>query len=448
LYRPIVIATYALDWAVDGARWFHAVNLLWHAAASVLVARLAWRWSGASAALIAGVLFAVHPVHVEAVANVVGRAELMAACFTMLAVWVALERDQPVWSTALCLIGLLCKENAAVVPALIVTGWALGIARPARKRMFVYLVCWAIAGAAYAAVRESVLQPYASFREAAPIFVGHGPVAVRLTAVSALADVTRLLLFPLTLRADYSPAERTIVTSPVDWRFAVGMLCLVGWALALGFAWRRGRKIEALGLAWVALAFAPVANLIFPAGVLIAERTLYLPSVGFALAVGAWAGQLEGRRLWALVGSVAILGGVRSFVRVPVWRNDRTVILSILDDSPRSYSGPMAVGAIYLTTRQPEKALAAFDSAAAIFPIEGRPYLLGGHAALMLRRYALADSLFAHVDALCYPCGGLYRTEAGAALQMGDTAVAESLLAHADRLTAPRTPAGRSGNHR
>jgi len=448
LYRPLVIASYALDWAIDGARWFHAVNLLWHAAASVLVARLAWRWSGPSAALVAGVLFAVHPVHVEAVANVVGRAELMAACFSMLAVWVALERDQPVWSTALCLIGLLCKENAAVVPALIVTGWALGMARPTRNRVLVYLLCWAVAGAAYAMVRESVLQPFAAFREAAPVFVGHGPVAVRLTAVAALADVTRLLVFPLTLRADYSPAERTIVASPLDWRFAVGILCLVVWALLLAVAWRRGRKIEALGLAWVALSYAPVANLIFPAGVLIAERTLYLPSVGFALAIGAWARQLEGRRLWVLVGALAVLGGGWSAHRVPVWRNDRTVILSILDDSPRSYTGPMAVGSIYLTSRQPEKALAAFDSAAAIFPIEGRPYLLGGHAALMLKRYALADSLFARVDARCNPCGGLYRTEAGAALQMGDTAVADSLLAHARRLTAPPSRAGSSPNRK
>jgi hypothetical protein len=372
----------------------------------------------------------------------------MAACFSMLAVWVALERDQPVWSTVLCLIGLLCKENAAVVPALIVTGWALGMARPSRRRVLLYILCWAIAGAAYAAVRESVLHPYAAFREAAPVFVGHGPVAVRLTAVAALADATRLLVFPLTLRVDYSPAERTIVSSPIDWRFAVGMLCLVVWACLLAVAWRRGRKIEALGLAWVALAYAPVANLIFPAGVLMAEPTLYLPSVGLPPAVGAWARQFEGRRLWLLVGALAVVGGGWTAHRVPVWRNDRRVILSILEDSPRSYSGPMAVGAIYLTSRQPEKALAAFDSAAAIFPIEGRPYLLGGYGACMLKRYALADSLFARVDARCSACGGLYRTEAGAALQMGDTVVADSLLAHARRLTLPPARAGAFPNRK
>ena len=69
------------------------MNILWHAGVSVLVALLVRRWSGDTAALVSGLLFAVHPVHVEAVANIVGRAELMAALFAVLAVYAALGRD-------------------------------------------------------------------------------------------------------------------------------------------------------------------------------------------------------------------------------------------------------------------------------------------------------------------------------------------------------------------
>ena len=79
LYRPLAVASYTLDGLVDDAPWFHAVNLLWHAGAAVVVAALARRWAGMTTALVAGLLFAVHPVHVEAIANVIGRAELMAA---------------------------------------------------------------------------------------------------------------------------------------------------------------------------------------------------------------------------------------------------------------------------------------------------------------------------------------------------------------------------------
>src|SRR3989454_206758 len=83
MYRPLVIAGFALDALADGTVWFHAVNLLWHAGAAVVVAALARRWMDTPGGLVTGLLFAVHPVHVEAVANVVGRAELMAAVFVV-----------------------------------------------------------------------------------------------------------------------------------------------------------------------------------------------------------------------------------------------------------------------------------------------------------------------------------------------------------------------------
>src|SRR5437879_11900630 len=73
VYRPLTIATYALDWSVRSTAWFHAVNLMWHVAASVLVAVLARRWAGDAAALVAGVVVGVRPVAVWAVGKCVGR---------------------------------------------------------------------------------------------------------------------------------------------------------------------------------------------------------------------------------------------------------------------------------------------------------------------------------------------------------------------------------------
>src|SRR5204862_268891 len=84
-------------------------------------------WRGERAALAAGLLFAVHPVHVEAVANIVGRAEVMAGLFAILAVYAALAHDRLWWSAAALAAGLLSKENAVVAPALIAWGWMLGL---------------------------------------------------------------------------------------------------------------------------------------------------------------------------------------------------------------------------------------------------------------------------------------------------------------------------------
>src|SRR5207237_669538 len=117
-------------------------------------------------------------------------------------------------------------------------------------------------------------------RRPAPVFFGASPVAVRLTAVAALADVARLLVFPLTLRVDYSPAERTLVSTLLDYRFALGLLCVAAWSALLWLTWRRGRRVEAFGLGWIAIALFPVSNLVVPVGVLLAERARALPSAG------------------------------------------------------------------------------------------------------------------------------------------------------------------------
>ena len=173
------------------------------------------------------------------------------------------------WSALALAVGLLSKENAAVAPGLIPWAWLVGLSRPPRHRMMAFVGSWLALAAVYVALRGAVLQPYARLHDIAPVFVGQSPVAVRLTAVAALADVARLLVFPLTLRVDYSPAERTLVMSVLDGRFLLGLGALVVWAGLLVAAWRHGRKLEAFGLGWIAIAFLPVANLLFPVGVLL-----------------------------------------------------------------------------------------------------------------------------------------------------------------------------------
>ncbi|MCM2334477.1 MAG: hypothetical protein NDI82_11100, partial [Anaeromyxobacteraceae bacterium] len=100
-YRPITTLTYALNYAVHG-RWppgYHAVNVALHVGASLLVLALARRLAlaalpgqAARVALLAGLLFAVHPAHVEAVATVFGRTEPLSTCFALGALLLALSR--------------------------------------------------------------------------------------------------------------------------------------------------------------------------------------------------------------------------------------------------------------------------------------------------------------------------------------------------------------------
>ncbi len=408
MYRPLPVATFAVDWTIAHGHpvWFHAMNLLWHAGVAVIVAVFARRLADWTGALAAGLVFAVHPVHVEAIANVIGLAELMAAAGVCLAVYAAVVRQDVLLSGAALVLGLLSKENAVVFAA-----------------------SWVVIAGAYLALRSVVLHPYARLHAIAPVFLGESAWAGRLTAIAALGDVLRLLLVPLTLRVDYSPAERTIVRSLLDGRFLIGLACLAVWAGLLVMAWRRQRRLEAYGLGWIAIAFLPVSNLLFSSGVLLAERTLYLPSVGLALAAGAALARLPVPRLRIALGLLVVVGGVRSAARTPVWHDDFSVTQSILQDSPGSYRGPARMAALYQSHRQPERALSALRIATRTFDRDPTLFIAGADAALTLGQSHLADSLLTRAELLCSRCPGYYRTQALAARSRGDSAIADSLLA-------------------
>lgn len=295
--------------------------------------------------------------------------------------------------------------------------------------MAAFVVSWVVIAGAYLTVRELVLYPYARLHATAPVFLGESGFAGRLTALAALSDVFRLLVFPLNLRVDYSPAERTIVRSLVDGRFLIGLACLGLWAWLLVMAWRRQRRVEAYGLGWIAIAFLPVSNLLFSTGVLLAERTLYVPSVGLALAAGAALARLPQRRFRVALALLVLACGIRSALRTPVWHDDFAVTNSILNDSPNSYRGPARMAAIYQSHRQPDRALAALRHAARVYDRDPTLFIAGADAALTIGNSRLADSMQARAERLCYRCAGAYRTQAIAARSRGDSAVADSLLA-------------------
>lgn len=440
LYRPLSVASYTIDWALSGGApwWFHAVNLVWHAGACVAVAALARHLSGERAAWTAGLLFAVHPVHVEAVANVVGRAEIMATLFTVGAVYAALARDQLWWSFAAVVCGVLSKENAIVAPALIGWAWVLGLGRPSRNRMVAYVASWLVFGIVYFVFRVAVLHQGVA-NTPAPVFFGASPVAVRLTAVSTLADVARLLVFPLKLRVDYSPAERSLVTTPLDLSFMLGVACLVAWAALTWLCWRRGRRVEAFGLGWIGIAWLPVSNLVTMGSILLGERNLYLPSVGLALAAGAWLQQLQlsTRRLAWVLGTLVVASGARIVERVPKWKDSREVTLSELEDSPNSFLAHGHAAVFLLTAHLPAKALDEFRKSTSLFDVR-LPwlYVSGAEAAWATSQPALADSILTRLEVVCRPCDFFYQYEASIARARGYSVAADSFLARIGRTSS------------
>lgn len=361
LYRPATSLSLALDW--QGGRGspliFHAVNLALHLAVIALVLTLAALVLPPAAAAVAALWFAVQPVHVEAVANVVGRAELLAALAYLLAVLAyvaaagpqASRRRRAAAALAVLACGLVAmgaKEHALTLPAaLLLVDAAIAAAR--RRR---FLEVWREHWPAWAASVAAAALFLVARQHAVPVGLGHGQVAVGLQGknvaqrfvamLPAYATWARLLAFPLHLSADYSPNA----LRPDGWSGAhlLGVVAIVA-AVAAAWAARRRAPAITLGLAWFAVTASVAANLVVPTGVLAAERTLYLPSVGIAAAIGgAWAMLPRSRWVWAGTAVALLLLGARTVERNTVWRNDAVFFPRLAIDAPDSYRSEWMLG--------------------------------------------------------------------------------------------------------
>ena len=427
-YRPLGIASFALDWVVSGGdpRWLHAANVIWHAAAAVLVWYLAMQLLAPAAALIAALLFAVHPVHVEAVSNLVGRLEPMAAVFVLGALLA--HRRGSWWAAAFFALGLLAKESAITFLGLVVAhdllvagNWRTAF-RVARKRYAVYM----LSTVAYASMIIALFHGR-SFSVIAPTFIDASASERLLTVATIVPHYVRLLLAPIHLSGDYFPQVVVLVTG-------VTPAGLIGFALAvaLGVAVRRAwRPVPeaAFALVWIPIALAPVSNVFFPSGVALAERTLYLASVGACLALGALAERVARDRPTAVVVAAAVLialGAVRTWTRTPVWRSDKTYTIALLRDHPESYRAHLVAGRVLSAQRQFAGAAEHFEIAARLFPRDAAGAYEAAIASIRLGRITHADSLLRFARQSAPPEAAILLAHADVRYAMGDDAGAVS----------------------
>jgi tetratricopeptide (TPR) repeat protein len=149
----------------------------------------------------------------------------------------------------------------------------------------------------------------------------------------------------------------------------------------MALSWRRV-PAAAFGLLLAALALGPVSNMLVPTGVILAERTLLLPSAGLLVALAAWGAHLwRGAGRHAMVAALAVLvcaGGLRSAWRTRVWRDDRTLLAAAVAETPRSYRPWYLLGQLQVRTGNPEAAVAPLTRAVTLFPDDfGALALLG-----------------------------------------------------------------------
>lgn len=403
-WRPAVIGSFALDWQVSGGSttWLHASNILLHGLVTALVVLFLARYVTVAGALAGGILFAVHPLHVEAVANLVGRAELLAAAgllgALLFAQAVRRRRAAPAstWLQETGLLAcvafaLLSKEHAAIAIALL---WLDDRARPgetARLPLRDY-VATLLVTATWLLARHFVDRG-ASFANVAPAFIQLGAVGRISTMLPVIFVVLRLMVWPWDLSYDYRPQVVERLDHPTLLG-AFGLIVLAALLALTAIEWRRNRAVS-LGLLVIFLAWLPTSNLLYPTGIVLSERTLYLSSVGLALlaACGAQAlARRSGMRIALQVSAIVALPlAARSWTREDVWLSTRRLVLSAMATQPQSYAVHEALARALWLRGQRQDALREYETAAELYPLD--PYLQARMAALDLEAGRNRDAL-------------------------------------------------------
>lgn len=427
LYRPLTTAGFAVQWAAGGGEpWiFHLVNVALYACAAVAFYWLASLCLAPTGALVAGAIFAVHPVHVEAVANAVGQSELSAG-LTMLcatAVYIRARRARPpaasgsdhaddgrggfprvtsIGLVALYLVAVLLKEHALVLPAWLLAAEATvlrasGAWRTRIRVLAPFYAQLAVVAAFALVVRHDVLGGVAGDIPH-PVLLELGVRERAHVMLGIVPELARLLLWPARLYADYSPQFVTVFPGP-DVSQLNGVAILAGVALLGVLSWRRS-PVVSFGLLLAAFVWLPTSNVLFPSGVLLAERTLFLPSAGVLLALGTAVPWVEARtsahtRWRAAVGAVfAVLlcaGVARSVTRTRVWRSSDEVFATMIRDQPTSFRAQHAWGGVLFERGDLAGGERAWRTAIALFPAYHKVYqdLAGAYASNRLCQPAI-----------------------------------------------------------
>ena len=401
-YWPLVYTSFWLEHKLWGfaPAGYHAVNVVLHAANTLLVRRLAERLAVPGAWLVAAV-FAVHPLHVESVAWIIERKDLLSGlCY--LAAFLAWLRftDEPqagrggrhyVLALALFAAGMLCKSIVVTLPAafVIVSWWKRGrVTGSDLSRVAPFFVV----GAAIAAADLS----FYDARE--PLSLGYTAVERLLIAAHALWFYVGKLLWPGGLAVIY-PHWEAGAGDPVAWGYVAAWVAV---AAVLWFLRGRVGRGPLAGVLFFAVTLSPVLGFVeygYMQFSFVADRHQYLAGMGLmAVLVGAAARGAERlpaevwRRCAAGVAAVvlAVLAAL-TWRHAGIYRDEVTFFTHVVAHNPEARAAQQNLGKALLNSGRPEEALAASRAAVEQDPDDVKAHANAGVALIRMGRLDEAE---------------------------------------------------------
>jgi protein O-mannosyl-transferase len=385
-YRPLTVLSLAMDGLGEfGPFRFHLTNVLLHALNSLLAYAVCRGVGlGTVGAGAAGLLFAIHPVHVEVAAGITsGRSDLLAGLFLLAGLWLYLTflrtRRVSRFALSLCAFftGLLCKESTLTLIGLIVFADVASRhgRRPEgrwhRRLRSSVVVAWprwaAFVGVfvVYLGVRRAAADLGFSAGGVTAMLhplVGE-PIWTRLLSAGKLFyRYIALLVYPARLSVDYSynaiPAGKSLVEIEVLAGVALAAGCAVAWLRA----YTRWPRVFLFGALFV-VPYSAVSQTLILLNSMFQERYVYVPVLGLFALVGMGLESVQARRkplVLALFALVFLGLSARTVVRIGDWRDDFTLFSSALRAYPGSAQMNMALADVFLSRGEVDRALVSY----------------------------------------------------------------------------------------
>jgi len=317
-----------------------------------------------SLAFIATVLYALHPIHTEAVANIKGRDEIFAMLGAMLALWSSLKFvEKRHWKWLLCsalamAFGIFSKENAITFLAVVPLSIFFYRKKEKRKTDYIWTLLPLLAVSAFfIVVRSKVLGGLVPDSTVDNVlndpFLSSTRVQEVATVLITWGIYFKLLILPHPLTHDYYPhqIEITDFSNPAVWLVLAGCLALVAYAIVK----LKKKSVVSFGILFFVITFSITSNLLFNVGTFMNERFVFVSSLGFTLIVGYWIyllsiNKIEGMQKLsiAILALVSLLYGGKTIARNQVWKNDISLFTTDVNVSDKSIKCNVSAGGSYL----------------------------------------------------------------------------------------------------
>jgi tetratricopeptide (TPR) repeat protein len=389
-YRPLVLASFALEYAFAGPlpAVYHLTNIVLHALVCLLLYVLVRRlFAAPTLALVAAALFAVHPVHTEAVTAISGRGDLLGTLFILAGALLYATPAGPMAprrmlaALACMALALLSKESSLIAITLLPLSDLVRrevrpvvAAREALRERAPFWIGLAILVALYGVAREVATASDVSMSQLGFLGNRHGldtPLALKLASCAKVLGLYfRLLVFPYELSADYDFNQVPLATSAFTAASVLPGLALIA-LLTLGVGQRRKDPALFFGIASLLLTLLPIAFALPFANFPPAERYLYFSSLGLCIGIAAIVVRVPARAqvacLSLLFCLVILPGAARTALRNRDWRDDHSLWAATIETSPNS-SKAQANRALSLSARAEEaQSLGDLDRARELF---------------------------------------------------------------------------------